>query len=108
MDMNLIGERIRSVRRQREMSAAVLAEAIGIAVESLGHIECGARKPGLQTLIKIADALDISLDYISGRTPSPAAAMVQQELGEDTLTPQQRALLLDLMEQLIPVVKKHS
>ena len=89
------------------MSAESLAEAIGIATESLGHIECGARKPGLQTLMNIADALDTSLDYIAGRTPSPAAAMVHKELEDGDLTQQQRALLLDLTEQLVPVVKKH-
>lgn len=89
------------------MSAESLAEAIGIATESLGHIECGARKPSLQTLMNIADVLDISLDYISGRVPSPAVAMVQKEIGEDELTKQQRAMLSDLTEQLIPVVKKH-
>ena len=43
----LMGQRVRSARKAKEMSTEELAEKVGVAVESIGHIECGARKPSL-------------------------------------------------------------
>ena len=68
MDKALIGQRIRAARNLRGMKAAVLAEQIEITTESLGHIECGVRGPSLQTLIRISDVLEVSLDYLVGKT----------------------------------------
>ena len=70
MDINIIamGQRIRSSRREKNISSEVLAEKIGIAVESLWHIENGARNTSLQTLCNIAEALDVSVDYLLGRS----------------------------------------
>lgn len=54
MDINIVimGQRIRAARKMKHMSADALAEKIGIAAESLGHIECGSRKPSLQDFIR--------------------------------------------------------
>lgn len=108
MDTNLIGKRIRLARQASSLTAEQLAERLGIASESLGHIECGARNTSLQTLIKIADILDVSLDYLAGRSNAPNSHTAEdQAFGGEELTLAQRKLLLDLTEQLVPVVKKH-
>ena len=107
MDMNIIvmGQRVRAARKLRNMTAEALAEKIGIAVESLGHIECGARKPSLQTLYNIALTLDVSMDYLVGRSLSPIETVVQSCLSESGLTVEQEQLLIDLMRNIIPVIK---
>lgn len=107
MDINIVimGQRIRAARKMKHMSADALAEKIGIAAESLGHIECGSRKPSLQTLYAIAETLEVSLDYLIGRTVSPAEAAVQACLPEYGLTPEQEKLLKDLTKSMIPIIK---
>ena len=108
MDMKLMGQRVRAARNLRHMTTESLAEQLGIAPASLGHIECGARKPSLQTLMRIADILDVSLDYLSGRSPSVASSLIQSVVDEEALSERQKAMLLDAAKQLIPVVKQYS
>ena len=43
----------------RQMTAEQLAEQLGIAAESLGHIECGNRRPSLTLLYTISVILDV-------------------------------------------------
>ncbi len=102
----VMGQRVRAARRSRGMKADTLAEAVGVAVESIGHIECGARRPSLVTLFRIAETLNVSLDYLTGRTESSAQLAVSDCADHNNLTPEQKALLLELSNGLIPVIKK--
>lgn len=108
MDTVLIGGRVRAARKQHNLKAEDLAERLGIAVESLWHIENGARKTSLQTLMNIADILNVSLDYLAGRTLSPTEILLQDEIDDDSLTDKQRAMLLDAAKHLVPFVKKYQ
>lgn len=102
----VMGQRIRATRISRGMKADKLAEAVGIAAESIGHIECGARRPSLVALFRIAETLDVSLDYLTGRTDTSAETVVSDCADHHNLTPEQKSLLLDLSNGLIPIIKK--
>lgn len=52
-----IGETIRTLRKARDMSRKELSEIIGISVSHLEKIECGARRPGIDTYQKILEVL---------------------------------------------------
>ena len=105
MDIVTMGQRIRSARKMRGMNADELAAKIGIAVESLGHIECGAKKTSLQTLLNIADVLDVSLDYLAGRCLTPTENLLKSFAEDEKLTPEQEKMLLDLAKSMIPIIK---
>lgn len=108
MDIRLIGERIRATRKYRNIKAEDLAEQLGIATESLLHIENGARRTSLQTLLNIADILDVSLDYLMGRSQSSTAKALQEALDEEELSDREKALLIDAAKHLIPFIRKLS
>lgn len=107
IDLKLSGSRIRAVRKERNMTARKLSELVGITEESLMHIECGARRPSYQTFYNIAEALDASLDFLSGRVNKPNEYISTPAIEEEDLTEEQAALLADLMKSLIPVVKRN-
>ena len=44
----IMGQRVRAARQAKKMKTEELAEKVNIAVESIGHIECGARKPAAE------------------------------------------------------------
>ena len=46
----LMGQSMCSIRKAKEMSTEELTEKVGVAVESIGYIECGARKPSMNLL----------------------------------------------------------
>lgn len=106
MDMKLIGSRIRAVRKMRNITARKVAEYSGITEESLMHIECGARKPSYQTILNIAECLDASLDYLSGRVEKPADLVPTPIIKEAGLSEKQADALLDAAKALAPVIKK--
>jgi transcriptional regulator with XRE-family HTH domain len=53
----LVGERLRTARRERGASVAALAEAAGVGKGSLSEIENGIRNPTLSTLYALATLL---------------------------------------------------
>lgn len=58
-DAIIIGCIIQKHRAKKKLSQEVLSGLAGIGRSHLSAIECGARKPTLDTLFKIADALNI-------------------------------------------------
>lgn len=55
-----IGNRIRKIRIDRGLSQTGLGERIGLSADRVQKYENGARKPKMEMLIKIADALGVS------------------------------------------------
>jgi transcriptional regulator with XRE-family HTH domain len=60
-EMLHFGYHLRSVRQQRKYSQRTLATAAGIAVSFLAKIEMGKASPTLMTLMKLAEALDLTV-----------------------------------------------
>lgn len=55
-----VGSRIRELREQKGWTLEDLADASGIAVGYLGHIERGTTSPSLKTALRLAEALEVS------------------------------------------------
>jgi len=57
----LLGIRIKELRKSRNFSQQKLAEIVGIGPKHLSRIEVGKSFPSLETLEKLAIALDLEL-----------------------------------------------
>ena len=66
MDINYaaLGERIRRYRKALPMTQAQLGEMAQVEPSNISHIERGATKVSLPTLIKIANVLQVSPDEL--------------------------------------------
>lgn len=64
MDYKKLGERIRQERLSLGITQEVLSEKAGISVSFFGQIERGERKPSLETVINIANALQVTVDFL--------------------------------------------
>jgi transcriptional regulator with XRE-family HTH domain/mannose-6-phosphate isomerase-like protein (cupin superfamily) len=69
-----IGEKLRAVRQERQMSLRELASKAEMSASMLSQIETGKVFPSVRSLYGIADALDVSVDYFfpeqnNGRVP---------------------------------------
>lgn len=67
-DPGTVGERIAYVRQYRGMSGADLQRATGISRSVLWKYETQDSEPGIANLLKVADALGTSLDYLARGT----------------------------------------
>ena len=52
--------RVRELRRRRQLTQEVLAEACGLAVDTIRRLEHGSVHPSLDTLNKLAKGLNMS------------------------------------------------
>ena len=61
---NEIAEKIKRYRKLKNMSQDMLADASGINVSMIKKYECGIRNPKPEQLLKIANALGISINAL--------------------------------------------
>ena len=87
-----IGDKITALRKAKKISQADLAKEAGVSREIIGRYERNEVSPSVDVAKKIADALEVSLDYLAGG--SDKAAFDKQTLK-----------LIDEIEELEPSVK---
>ena len=64
LNYKLVGQRIRAIRKKRGMTQERLAELAEISPQHCSGIETGAAKVSLPALVKIANALNASMDEL--------------------------------------------
>ena len=61
-------ERLKQLREAKGLTQLRLAMALNVSQETISGYEIGKAVPPAEMLVKLADALDSSVDYILGRT----------------------------------------
>lgn len=100
---------LKKLREDASVSQKTLADAIGVSQQSVNKYENHNIEPDIETLIRIADFFDTSVDYIIGH--SSVRRRVEEvrvfELNDNesrvieryrTLTPKQKACINVVME----------
>ena len=70
IDMSAFTERLRSLRESRQLTQIRLAELLEINPRVYNRWERGTAIPQFDTVLRIADILQISLDELAGRSAS--------------------------------------
>jgi transcriptional regulator with XRE-family HTH domain len=73
---DLVRANLRAFRELRGLTQSQLGERAGLRAASVSHFETGQRVPSLASLVKLADALNVSVDSLLGRAPVEARAEV--------------------------------
>ena len=61
-----VGENIRKVRTIRNISRKELAEKLNLSISAIQKYENGTVSPTIDTLVKISEALNVTIDYLLG------------------------------------------
>lgn len=61
-------ERLQTARQQRKLTQKDIAVQLGMTERSYQHYEGGTRRPNFETLVALADLLEVSTDYLLGLT----------------------------------------
>ena len=75
LDAIIVGNVIREVREKRGLSQEVVSGLADLGRTHLSAIERGVRKPTLDTLFKLADAMEIA--------PSALVLLIEQRIKEN-------------------------
>lgn len=75
--MDQIGQRMRKLREEANLSQAEIAKLCGSNQSTIGKTENGQTAPSIKLLIWWADYFDISLDYLCCRTDQPQGKLYE-------------------------------
>ena len=67
-----IGDKITALRKQKNLSQTDLGKAAGVSREIIGRYERNEVLPSIEVAAKIADVLEVSLDYLAGNSKKAA------------------------------------
>lgn len=96
-DIMSTGENIKKARIGASMTQAMLAERIGTTTQNISQYERDIRKPKIETLQKIADALNVNVSELSDNVQH-TPILSTRELS--ALNLDQLRSLLDLYEEM--------
>ena len=74
-DRQTLGQRIRELRVRRGWSQQQLAERVGVRQKQISSYERNVNTPSGEIFIALADAFDISLDYLARRGANNATTV---------------------------------
>ena len=60
----MLSERLKQLRKQRGYTQHQLAQTLGLSASAIGMYEQGRREPDSATLLKYANAFDVTVGYI--------------------------------------------
>ena len=64
----MFGKRLRILRENADINQEKLGKILGLSTSTIGMYEQGRRQPDNDTLIKVAEYFDVSIDYLLGNT----------------------------------------
>ena len=75
-------ERLKSLRLENELTQSELAKKANLATSCIAMIESGKREPSAHTVVSLANALNVTTDYLLG---------LEDEFGIPIFTPEEKA-----------------
>jgi len=75
----MVGDRIKQLREEKEMSQKALAEFINVSPSTVGMYEQGRRMPSTEILNLIATHFNVTSDYLLERTDNPHAQVSEDD-----------------------------
>lgn len=111
--MSNIGENIKRIRKQKKHSQKQLAEKLRTTPQNLAQYENGKRIPKIETLQKIANALDVPLYELRGfdgsirvnpnpereRLDTEAEKLIKRQASGESLTKEEQKKIADYIER---------
>jgi len=102
IDYKELGRRIRAERRKQDLTQEKLAEMAEISDSFMGHIERGGRTLSIETLAKLANALNLSIEYIICGEYNYQPGMLPSEVHDALakMSGSQRKVFMSMMKTL--------
>ncbi len=80
IDFAFIGQRIREVRSNKHLTQEYLGNMVGVNSTHISNIELNKVKVSLSTLIRICNAMDITVDYLLENEYRTPTSVLEKEI----------------------------
>ncbi|NOY69851.1 MAG: helix-turn-helix transcriptional regulator [Deltaproteobacteria bacterium] len=104
-------KKLKQARKLKGLTQGQLTRKIGVDIQRISKYERGVLVPTTEIMVKLSDALDISLDYLLKNGKNRVTGKIRDEelidkvIQIDTLPDKDRQILKSLLEAFI---KKHQ
>lgn len=107
-------ERLKKLRKQTQLTQVDVAEKLGISQPAYASWERGVKKPTQENLVKIAQILNVSVDYLVGNSEEAEGDLENIELlfrmNSKELTDEEKEIfkkeLIEFMEKRKQIFKE--
>lgn len=108
MDYELLGKNIRKFRLQAEMKQEELAEQVDCTGSHIGQIERGRGVPSLEMVVKIANALHVTVDQLLlDYTEYPELVYLREaERRLQGFSTQEKVLACEMISDLLEIIER--
>lgn len=105
-----IGNRIKEVREQNDYSQAKLAEETDLSVSYISHIENAKRKASLESIIRIVNALGITVDELLAgvQLHNPTDYQTDIDLLMAGCSSDEKRFIYELVKTSIEIMRKNE
>lgn len=101
MDMELMSERLRELRKRHNFTQSDAAEHTGLERKSIIRYEAAQNVPNGKALVKLAEVYGTTVDYILGRTEHP-----KYPAANESVLPSQEIELIQLIRRVVTPEEK--
>lgn len=96
------GDNMMLIRKKKGLSQAALGKLIGTSGDVIGRYERGDIKPSIEVVSKIADALEVSVDYLIGKTSQVIDKEAMRRLEDISKLPEEnKSFILNLIDMAL-------
>lgn len=92
--------KIKTIAKSKKIAIGKMLTECGLSINTLSSMQSGGYSPRLDTITKIADYLDISVDYLLGRTDEALPGTKKQAAETGSLSNE------DITEQVISLFRQ--
>ncbi len=97
-----IGEHIMLLRKKKKFSQSVLGKTVGTSGDIIGRYERGLITPSIEVIMKIADALEVSIDFLVGKTTLELDKQTLKRMEDISSLPEEnKSFVLRMMDMAI-------
>lgn len=97
-----LGQKIAELRKERKISQNEFGKRVGTSGDIIGRYKRDEVKPSIEVASKIADTLEVSLDYLMGKTQSQVDNSLLKRLDDlSQLPPDAKNQIFMVMDALI-------
>ena len=95
-----LNDSLKRFRRELNVTQKQASSVVGVTERSYGEYERGSAKIPAIAILKLADAFNVSADYLLGRTDTPNSNIEPLTVDEETIKEIRRAAVAEVDKQI--------
>ncbi len=110
LDYKKLGKRIKECRLKKHFTQEKLAELVNAAASNISHIERATTQVSLPSLVKIANALDVTLDQLVCDSSIPVAEFyLEKDISQllQSCSRSEKEMIKDIVAAAGKTLKEH-